>query len=210
LVTVALFDDQGRARVSAAVAELERESAGEIVVVSAPRADSYHDVRAFGAFAFALAFAGCLHVLVTAFAFSWVLALQLPAFLAAFALLRWPPLLRAALPHARVRAAVERRARDELLAQGVLETRERTGVLILLCELERRVVILGDKGVHARVQDAGWERHVAHIVAAIRAGRAADGVSEVIAELAKVLARDLPRSPDDVNELPDAPREPER
>jgi putative membrane protein len=176
--------------------------------VSAPRADAYHDVRAFGAFAFALAVAGCMHMAAPVFAFSWVIALQLPVFLAAFALLAWPPLLRAALPLGRVRAAVERRARDELLVQGVLETRERTGVLILLCELERRVVILGDKGVHARVEDAGWEQHVAHIVTAIRAGRAADGVSEVISELGKVLARDLPRSADDVNELPDAPREP--
>jgi putative membrane protein len=208
VVSVALFDDPGRTRIAAAVAAVERETAGEIVVVSAPRADGYHDVRAFGAFACALAVAGCVHMTVPVFAFSWVLALQLPVFLAAFALLAWPPLLRAALPLGRVRAAVERRARDELLAHGVLETRERTGVLILLCELERRVVILGDKGVHARVQHTGWEQHVAHIVAAIRAGRAADGVSEVIGELGKVLARDLPRSADDVNELPDAPREP--
>lgn len=207
---MALFDDLGRKRIADAVAAVERETAGEIVVVSAPRADGYHDLRAFGAFAFALAASGCLHLLAPHVPFNWVLALQLPVFLGAFALLAWAPLLRAALPDGRVRTAVERRARDELLAQGVLETRERTGVLILLCELERRVVILGDKGVHARVQDAGWEQHVARIIAAIHAGRAADGVSEVIAELGKVLARDLPRSPDDVNELPDAPREPTR
>src|SRR5262245_11459117 len=100
---MALFDEPGRAQIAAAVAALERESAGEIVVVSAPRADGYHDVRAFGAAAFALAASGSLHVLAPLLPFSWVLALQLPAFLAAYALLAWPPLLRAALPGERVR-----------------------------------------------------------------------------------------------------------
>jgi uncharacterized membrane protein len=57
------------------------------------------------------------------------------------------------------------------------------------------------------VQVDGWKHHVASIVEAIRGKRAADGVCKVIGELGAVLARDLPRAADDVNELPDAPRE---
>ena len=207
---MALFDEAGRTRIAEAVAAVERTTAGEIVVVSVPSAEPYSDLRAFGASAAALAAAVLAHTVFPAWSVTWLLWLQLLAFAGAWLLLAWPPLLRAALPKTRAERSVERRAREELIEQRVLETEARTGVLILLCELERRVVILGDRGVHARVQTDGWKQHVERIVAAIHAGRSADGVCQVISELGSVLARDLPRSPDDVNELPDAPREQRR
>ena len=204
---MALFDEAARTRITEAVAAVERTTAGEIVVVSVPSAEPYHDLRALGAGAAALASAVIAHTLFPEWSVTWLLWLQLLAFGAAWLVLGWPPLLRAALPSARAERSVERRAREELIEQRVLETEARTGVLILLCELEHRVVILGDRGVHARVQTDGWQQHVSTIVSAIRAGRAADGVCSVIEQLGTVLARDLPRAPDDVNELPDAPRE---
>lgn len=207
---MALFDEAGRVRIAEAVAAVERETAGEIVVVSVPSAEPYHDLRAFGASAAALASAVLVHAFFPALEATWLLWGQLLAFAGAWFLFAWPPLLRAALPKGRAQSSVERRAREELLEQRVLETEAHTGVLILLCELEHRVVILGDRGVHTRVQTDGWQHHVTSIVDAIHAKRAADGVCQVVAELGAVLARDLPRAPGDVNELPDAPREPAR
>jgi putative membrane protein len=207
---MALFDEAGRVRIAEAVAAVERETAGEIVVVSVPSAEPYSDLRALGASAAALASAVVVHTLWPALAVTWLLWVELLAFAGAWFVFAWPPLLRVALPVARAQRSVERRAREELLEQRVLETEAHTGVLILLCELEHRVVILGDRGVHARVQTDGWQQHVTSIVAAIRAKHAADGVCKVISELGAVLARDLPRSEGDVNELPDAPREPVR
>lgn len=204
---MALFDAAGSARITEAVAAVERTTAGEIVVVTVPSAETYGDLRALGAAAAALAGAVIAHAFWPALSVTWLLWLQLLVFGAAWLVLGWPPLLRAGLPKARAQRSVERRAREELLDQHVLETEARTGVLILLCELEHQVVILGDRGVHARVQTDGWQHHVNTIVSAIRAGHAADGVCRVVEELGTVLARDLPRKAGDVNELPDAPRE---
>jgi uncharacterized membrane protein len=74
----------------------------------------------------------------------------------------------------------------------------------VLSELERRVVLLGDRGIHARVGTEGWNKHVEHVIMRIREGRAADGVIEVLRELEGVLARQVPVQPDDENELPNA------
>jgi putative membrane protein len=111
------------------------------------------------------------------------------------------------LPAIYARHAAERRARGEFFERGLFATRDRTGVLILLSQRERQVVILGDAGIHARVQTSGWQAHVDHITAQIRRGRAADGVCEVIARLAASLESGVPRQADDTNELPNQVRE---
>lgn len=205
-----LFDDAGRKRIADAIAKVEQQSASELVVVAAPSAEDYRDLRAIGAAFTALAAAAGVHAFVPELSATWLLWLQAGVFALAWFALQVPVLLRAALPSARAQRSVEERAERELLEQGVLETVGRTGVLILLCELEHRVVIIGDKGIHARVQIEGWKHHVDSIVKAIASGRAADGVCQVIEELGVVLAREVPRQANDTNELSDSVREPER
>ena len=75
-------------------------------------------------------------------------------------------------------------------------------MLILISELEHRVVILGDSGIHEQVGNDGWQEHVRAIVAAIKKGRLADGLIDVIGRLAKLHAEHLPVSAEDQNELP--------
>jgi putative membrane protein len=110
---------------------------------------------------------------------------------------------RLLLPRAETGRAVERRAFELFAARGLHRTRDRTGMLILVSELERRVVILGDEGIHASVGDGGWREHVDHVIAAIQRGNPLDGLLEVIERLGAVHAERLPVRPDDANELPD-------
>jgi putative membrane protein len=112
-----------------------------------------------------------------------------------------PALLRRLTPNAVKGAAVERAAQLAFVQHSVFATRDRTGVLILLSEQEHKVAILGDEGIHRRVQDVGWQGYVATIVQAIRAGKPGEGVCEVVDALAEVLAQGAPVSADDVNEL---------
>jgi putative membrane protein len=204
---VALFDAQGRARIEAAIAEVERRTAGEIVVLTVPASDGYDDLRLLYAGALALIGAALAHLSWPGLGASWLLWVQVAVGALGFAAFGLRPLLRAIVPAARALHAVERRAHEEFLARELFATRDRTGVLLLLSELERKLVILGDRGIHARVQSAGWQQHVDRVAAAIRAGRAADGVCEVIAALGTTLAAALPPRPDDENELPDAVEE---
>lgn len=207
---MALFDEAARARIEAAIHDLEQRTAGEIVVVSVPRSDDYQEVRVLYAAAFALAAAAALHWIFPALGVGVLLWIQLGAGVLLWAALGWGPLLRAAVPAARLDAAVQRRARAEFLENDVFATRDRSGVLIMVSELEHEVVLLGDAGIHERVAASGWEHHVRHIVGAIGDGRPAEGVCEVISELGEVLAEQFPPREDDRNELPNTVKQPDR
>ena len=88
--------------------------------------------------------------------------------------------------------------------RGVYDTRDRSGLLIVIAELERRVVILGDTGIHAHIGEGGWDEHVRAIVEGVRRGRGADAVVSVVRVLGEVLATHFPRRADDVDELSNA------
>jgi putative membrane protein len=196
-----LLDSAARDRIEQAIANVEKLTAGEIVVVSVLQSDDYHDVRLAYASASALAVAAIAHACQPDLAIAWMLWLQAVLVAVIWFALRWPALLRPLLPGTRSAFCVERRTRLEFLEHRVFETRDRTGVLILLSELERRVSILGDSGIYAELKADGFRAYVEQIVGAIRAGRAPDGVCDVIGNLGRLLAEKFPVRPDDVDEL---------
>jgi putative membrane protein len=114
-----------------------------------------------------------------------------------------PVLLRWITPRAVQRRAVSDRVKQLFLELGVIETRDRSGVLVFLSELERRVEILGDRGIHEHVGNEAWQAMVDELVGAIRGGRAADGLATIIGRIGRELAAKFPPRADDTNELPD-------
>jgi putative membrane protein len=93
----------------------------------------------------------------------------------------------------------------QMFAQrGVHNTREHTGLLIFISELEHQVVILGDRGIDAHLGAKGYADFVAKITAGIRANTLATNLVEVIDACGKLLAKHYPKRADDKNELPDA------
>jgi putative membrane protein len=207
---MAFFDEAERTRIEAAIELTEQHTAGELVVATVRASDGYHGVRALYGFACGLALAAAIHVVRPTLGFALLAWLEVGMAALTWLALGWGPALRLLLPKAHARHAVERRAREEFFERALFATRGRTGVLIFLSELERQVAILGDAGIHERVQTDGWQAHVEHIIAQIRAGRAAAGVCEVIAKLGVSLEGVVPRQPDDRNELPNTVREEER
>ncbi|HKU40233.1 MAG TPA: hypothetical protein VJR89_18865, partial [Polyangiales bacterium] len=151
-----------------------------------------------------------LHLMAPGLGIGWLFWLEVAGGTLLWLALNAPPLLRPLLPATRAELRVAQRARLEFLDNRVYDTRDRTGVLIFLSELEHQVVILGDAGIYERLKAEGFAAYVERVIAAIRAGRAADGVCEVIADLGKQLAQQFPPRADDQNELPNAVREPDR
>ncbi|HEX6244344.1 MAG TPA: TPM domain-containing protein [Polyangiales bacterium] len=203
---MSILSDADKQRIEAAVAAAEQKTAAEFVVVRVAASDAYAGVRWFAAGLFALTISAALALAFPVLRAGEVLGLQLLLALLAFWITGRPALLRGLTPEALKREAVERAARLAFLEHTLFATRERTGVLILVSEQEHHVAILGDEGIHQRVQELGWQQHVDTIVKAIHAGKAADGVCEVIAALSEVLAHGVSVRADDVNELPNRVR----
>lgn len=99
-----------------------------------------------------------------------------------------------------VRRAAERTF-DRL---GMSATRERNGVLFFVVPARRRLVLLGDAGVHARVGQAFWDSVTAAVTERFAAGDFTGGLVLGIRRVGAELARHFPsKGAADVNELPD-------
>jgi putative membrane protein len=98
---------------------------------------------------------------------------------------------------------VARMAREQFLLRGLHRTEARAGVLLFVAVAERRVELIADEGIHARVAPGTWDAIIAGFTAAVREGRIADGFVAAIDAVADSLAAHFPRQPGDVNELPD-------
>lgn len=83
------------------------------------------------------------------------------------------------------------------------ETAGRTGILIFVSLLERRVVVLGDVGIHAKVGDAAWDDTREAVLAGLRNGRVEEGLIDGIRLAGKALATHHPWIEGDRNEIPD-------
>ena len=106
-------------------------------------------------------------------------------------------------PAALVSDAVRLRAVRAFHEMGLHRTREENGILIFISLLERRVWILGDRGINAVIPPERWSSLASALASGIREGRMTESVVTTIAEVGEILKKHFPRRTDDTNELPD-------
>jgi putative membrane protein len=200
---MSFLSEDDRRRIAMAVRKAEQRTAGEFVTVIARRADTYFTIPLLIAAAIALALPGLLWLFDTVHDFATLYALQLGAFSALAVILSWQRVAAALVPDRIKAERVARRAREQFLLRGLHRTRGRAGVLLFVAVAERRVELIADEGINARVGPGTWDAIVAGFTAAVHDGRIADGFVAAIAAVADVLAVPFPRDAADVNELPD-------
>jgi putative membrane protein len=206
--------------VRTAVAAAEQGTSGEIVPYVVAASDDYTGAAwkgaALGALAASLA-AWALHRwadLWGASRFLWMVAPPAAGAALGYLAAHWPPLRRLLAGSHLIERRVHGRAAAAFLEQEVFRTRERTGILLFLSLFERRVVVLGDSGIHAKVAAGEWDGVVRQAVDALSqsgSGNPTAALVAAIGECGAILARHgLPPRPDDVDELPDELRVEER
>ena len=88
----------------------------------------------------------------------------------------------------------------------VWDTEKNTGVLIYLQFVDRKIEIVADRGISARVPQQEWDAACAAMVNEFRQGRFEQGTLAGIEYLTALLKKHLPPPPaGDRDELPDAP-----
>jgi putative membrane protein len=217
MVASKLMSEEDRKAISAAVAEAEKKTAGEIVPVIATTSDRYERAEDLVALVTALA----------AVASTWTqfqrlkpsadwngdpeLAIHLPYVLAIFVGGWALGLLLARLLPGLKRLAVSRKSRtarvliaahhafDTLHVRG---TKGATGVVIYVSLFERRVCVWADRSVSEKIPDAEWKEACEVLTRSLGEGKAKDGFVEAIRRIGEVLAKHFPVQPDDKNELP--------
>jgi putative membrane protein len=214
--------DADRQKVSAAITAAEAKSSGEIVTVATPISDPYHDVALhwaliplFAVLAWAawrptalvwwydFLFGGwspdpTMSQLLTLLMFFAALK-----FTVALLILKWMPLRLALTPAATKHRRVRRRAIAIFQAAAAGRTTGKTGVLIYLSLAERRAEIVADEAILKLTDDHTWGEAMHALIAEVREGRPAEGITAAIECVGAVLAEHFPRSAHDKNEIPD-------
>jgi putative membrane protein len=202
MVTGPLLTPEDHVKLSDAIRDAEAKTSGEIYVVVAEYADSFRLVPVLWGALLALLLPWPL-LYATTLSIVQILLLQGLCFVAASAVFSLPQLRYALVPAGIAEEATRRAAELHFMAHGIHLTAERTGVLLYVCMMPRRIEVLADSGIHSKVDPATWEKMVAQIASPARAGRLADGLIAAIRSTGEVLAEHFPRREDDRNELPD-------
>jgi uncharacterized membrane protein len=97
------------------------------------------------------------------------------------------------------------RALDVFSHLRIWDTAHNNGVLIYLLLADRKVEIIADRGIDARVGAAGWQAICRNMEAEFRRGQFEAGVIKGIAAVSNELAKYFPPHGPRRNELPDEP-----
>ena len=207
-------------RVHAAIALAEQRTSGEIFCVVAHESGRYREVSFAWAAAMALLAPPLSLVLglkpsffmaavLTVLENGWVVAhvgslnaevatalvgyavVQAALFVAVLALASLPPVRRLLTPGRLKHAQVHARAMEQF-AHRLHATRAATGVLIYASLTERRVEIIADEAIHAKVAPRTWDRAVQAALGPIRAGDTAAGLIAAIELCGAALAEHCP------------------
>lgn len=185
--------EEANIRLTEAIAAVEAATGAEVVVVRARRSDTWWELRlGLGAAI------GWVTVAIMCWSPITFHDLMIPVYAGAIGLVGvavgGTRLVVRQAPERVRRARVELAARAAFVEEGVHTTPERTGLLVYVSDLEGLGMVVADEGVLARLPTIG-----AFTVTT-------DTLVADLARLGPLLADALPRRPDDVNHLPDAPR----
>lgn len=204
-----LFSESDRERIRSAVADAERRTSGEIVPFVVEQSDGYEAAEWRGGALLGTATAAvfaALHELTDLWLpldFAGMTLVTIGAFALGMIAVRFIPFLKRFLAGGgALERQVSRRAAEAFIAEEVFLTRERTGILLFVSLLERRVLVVGDAGINARVQKADWDGIVATIVSGLKNRKPTDGLVSAIGTCGALLEKHgVARRNDDTDEI---------
>lgn len=134
----------------------------------------------------------------------WLLASTLVAYTFGAWLGTLWPVIRLCTSAERMRQKVRLRAQRAFSQHAMSQTRERTGVLIMLSMLERQIFVLPDRSLDGLASSGQWEQVVRVAVERLEQGDIVSGMCRGIERCGSLLADICPGRPgDNPNELPD-------
>lgn len=99
--------------------------------------------------------------------------------------------------------SVEAMARREFKKLGMMQTKQRTGILIFLLLQDRAFYILADEGIHRKVEDGTWDAIAGEMSKHFSQKNFRFGIIHGVKRVGEILTRHFPEDPKDKkNELP--------
>lgn len=205
---MALFKQSEYPEIEKSIAAVEAKTSGEIVVAIVPRSHDYGWL--VGITTIVGIVVGTAVAVVqphwsdgsSPWTLASLLTWQLAGLAAGLGLGLSPAARRWLTPGKFKTAWVHRESLAYFAGAGVHLTAQRAGILIFVSELEHRVEILADEGIHQRVGKSYWNEEIRFFIDELRKNRAAaQALCTTIQRIGTKLADHFPPDPNDKNEL---------
>lgn len=194
-----------RERVSLAVRAAEQHTNAEIVPMIVSRSGLYRDAQYRTGLLLAVS---VLTILLTtevlwlpwgwhASNAAWLILTTVLAYGAGAWLGTLTPFIRLLIPTDRMHHKVTLRAERAFVQHAVAQTRERTGVLIMVSLLEHEIYVLADQPLYQRVPVERWSSVVEAAVSRLKTGDIIGGLCQSIQACGVLLAEVCPGRPGD-------------
>lgn len=185
-----------------AIAEAEKTTSGEIVPMLIQKSDFYPASHFRAALLLGLLIPMIMYYIPYDFDDPiWYLWAQLPAILIGYLLAYHPRVKKFFSTKAEISEEVRQKAIESFFYNNLHHTKERTGILIMISMLERRVEILADSGINMKVEKNTWNKVVKNLTKSIKSGSLANGFIESINECGNILTEHFPAEKENVDEL---------
>jgi putative membrane protein len=199
------FTDEAKRKIVEAVRDVESKSRAEIVVSVRARSDDYREIDLVaGVLAAVLTLAILMYHPAPLDEHLMPIETLLAFVVVSIVVNKVAPLKRLLLPKKKRAERTLTAARAQFVEQGISCTRDRSGILVFVSELERAVCVVPDIGIDASKLGDDWNRCVTALQQAV-AKLDLGAFVTALSSLGPVLEAKYPRRHDDVNELPDAP-----
>lgn len=202
-----LFTDSDNKKIEAAIKAAESKTNGEIVVHVSEQSDFYFQGVLACSLTLGFSFFVLSYIISVFYPASVIHHLELISilvFIVSFGLAYIFPSVRILfVTKKELCLRVGQKTQLIFFQRELFKTKDRTGLLILISELERKVEVLGDMGINKQIAPEQWITIVNAITAGIKNKNASDGVIKGISLAADLLVTsDFHIQPDDENELP--------
>ncbi len=189
--------------ISEAIKTAESKTSGEIVPVILGSSDFYPAAH----FRLALIM-GILASLICYYTYDFndpimLLFIQLPGMVVGYLLAYLNFFKRLFTSQSEMDEEVFQRALEVFYKNKVSMTKDRTGIMIFISLLERKVEILADCGINEKVEKEYWNNMLNNLLSKIKTNDITSGLAEAIAECGRSLEKSFPIKGDDTNEISD-------
>lgn len=89
----------------------------------------------------------------------------------------------------------------EFYKLGMHNTKDKTGVLLLILFEERIFEIVADEGINQKISEEKWSAITNHLTSEFKNGNYKNGIIKALDEIKEVLHLEFPKNDDDTNEL---------
>lgn len=198
------LDSAAQGALSVEIAKAEDRTSGEIAVVVLERSDRHPAAHWISGALFLLVGSAMLTQWMPWEHPAWFFACQLGLGLGgALLALAVPGFRRGFVTEERASEMAEEQSIQEFYALGLQDTDDRTGVLLFVSLFERRVIILGDDGIDAKIDAKHWEGVRNAVLDGVKQGQLQQGLQKAVQDLGRVLHEHFPVTGNNPNELPD-------